>query len=536
MNALTGTWTLARMNLRRDRIILPLVIAFLALVPPVFVAAFTAGYPTQQALDEYAYTSTHTPAFAVTYGALTGSTLGEMVSWRLGFAPVILGLLAMLLMLRYTRGEEEAGRSELVMATGIGRYAGLSAAVATTGGAGIVLGLAMSVGLLASGLPTVGSWLVGLGMTGCWVTFTAVGAVLAQLSTRTGAARGLAVAVLTAAFLLRGIGDVSAQLGGPLGWISWLTPIGWGHLFRPYAADRWWVAVVPVLVTAALLILAVRLAGRRDLGVGLIHERPGAAEADPTLRSPLGLAWRLHRGTLLARAIGTTVVGVAMGSIAQSIGQIMNNSTPQAQEALARIGGAGVVVDQYLVGTMNLLAVVAAAFAIHGVLRLRVEERDGRAELLLASPVDRLAWAGGHLFLALLGSSAIVLTAGLGIGLAYGLTSGSLSADLGRVLAAAAVQLPVTWLLAGLTFAIVGWLPRLAVAGYLVTFVSLLFGWIAGELGLSSTIRGLSIFSHIPQLPGSTFSATPLISMTLGAVILAGVGLLGLRRRDLPVV
>ena len=43
----------------------------------------------------------------------------------------------------------------------------------------------------------------------------------------------------------------------------------------------------------------------------------------------------------------------------------------------------------------------------------------------------------------------------------------------------------------------------------------------------------ISPFSHVPRLPGSAVSATPLIWMAAVAVALAVAGLAGLRRRDL---
>jgi ABC-2 type transport system permease protein len=45
-------------------------------------------------------------------------------------------------------------------------------------------------------------------------------------------------------------------------------------------------------------------------------------------------------------------------------------------------------------------------------------------------------------------------------------------------------------------------------------------------------VLDISPFIHAPKLPGTTFTATPLLWLTAVAVLLTGLGLAGLRRRD----
>ncbi|MFY1698116.1 hypothetical protein [Solwaraspora sp. WMMA2101] len=54
-------------------------------------------------------------------------------------------------------------------------------------------------------------------------------------------------------------------------------------------------------------------------------------------------------------------------------------------------------------------------------------------------------------------------------------------------------------------------------------------------LRLPSAVRDLSPFSHLPTLPGGQVSAVPLVVLVLLAAGFAAAGLVGLRRRDLPV-
>ncbi|PSK95373.1 ABC-2 type transport system permease protein [Murinocardiopsis flavida] len=531
MSAMAGTATLARLVLRRDRWFLPLWTVFPAFVLLVFVGAFNGAFPTAESRVEYAETSLHNAAFTVTYGALQGPGLGELVTWRAGFLPVVLALISLLVMLRHTRVEEEAGRRELVAATAVGRNAAMAAALVVVCSAGAVLGALCALGLMASGLPTTGSWAYGLGITAVTWTFAAIGALVAQVTTETGSARVLGVVVIGLAFLARGVGDVSAQTGGSLGWLSWVSPISWAALPRPFSGERWWPVAVFVVVIALLIAAAVALSARRDLGGGVLHPRPGPAEAGPRLRSPVALAWRLQRGGLIGQAIGAVIVGGAVGGIAVSIGALMTRAAA-GRELLERLGGPGTVIDQYLAGMMMLLGVLSCAFAVHTLLRMRVEERDGRAELLLAGPVDRLRWAAGHLAFALLSGAVVVVGAGTAMGLGLGAATGDPS-QVPRVLAAALVQLPAAWLFTGLAFGLLGWLPRWAAATYAVALVSLFFGWISGELAPDLWIRNLSVFEHLPKLPGGAFTPVPLAVLTVAAAALVAAGFLGLRRRDL---
>jgi ABC-2 type transport system permease protein len=71
-------------------------------------------------------------AFIAFYGRLNGSSLGELVTWRSGFVPIVVGVISLLTVIRHTRTEEESGRRELLGATVVGRNAGLAAALGVT--------------------------------------------------------------------------------------------------------------------------------------------------------------------------------------------------------------------------------------------------------------------------------------------------------------------------------------------------------------------------------------------------------------------
>ncbi len=494
----------------------------------------TAGasfYPTAAALQQNADVSAHSAAFTALYGRLNGASLGEMVAWRSGFVPVAVGLIGLLMVIRHTRTDEEAGRRELLGATVVGRRAGLAAALLATLGANLVMALLVTLALVGQGLPAGGSLALGLEFAAAAWVFAAVGGITAQLTTGAGAARGIAVSVLGAAYVLGIVGDVSGQTGGGL---SWVSPIGWVHRIHPYGAEQWWIFALAAGSTAVLSAVAVALSARRDVGAGLLPTRPGPATAAAGLRSPLALAWRLHRGLLAGWVAGFVALGVVLGSVARSIGDLLNGNR-NLQDIFERIGGRAGLIDAYLAGILNLLGLIAAGYAIQAALRLRSEETTGRAEPLLATAVGRVRWAGSHLFFSVLGPAAAMATAGLSMGLVHGLNTGNVGHELPRVLAAAIVQLPAVWVLGAVAVALFGLLPRLAAATWGALAVCLLSGMVGAALQLNQWLLDVSPFTHIPKVPGTAVSAAVLVWLVAVAVGLTAAGLIGLRRRDIPV-
>jgi ABC-2 type transport system permease protein len=532
MTALAGTGRLVRLILRRDRLLMLLWVPWLGIVPLSYVASVNGLFRTAADRQQYADTSAHNAGFVALYGLLHGSSVGELVAWRAGFVPVVLGLVSILVVVRHTRTEEDTGRRELVGATAVGRHAGLAAALVVAFLADLAVGVLLALGMVGQHLPAAGSVAFGVEFAASGWVFAAVAAVAAQLASGARAARGMAIVVLGAAEVLRLVGDVSGMNNGPLGWLSWLSPIGWAHRIRPFAGEQWWLAGLVLAVTAALVLVAGVLAARRDVGAGLLPARPGPASATG-LGSPLALAWRLHRGLLAGWLAGFAVLGVALGAVAKSVGDLVRDNQDLA-DIFARVGGAAGVVDSYLAGMMSLFGLIAAGYAIQATLRLRDEETSGRAEPVLSTAAGRLRWAASHLLFALLGPAGALAVGGLGMGLTHGLNSGEGGRQVPRVLAGALVQLPAVWVLTALAVALFGLLPRLAAAGWGALAICLLFGLVGAALRLNHWILDISPFTHLPHLPGGGLVAAPLVTLTALAAVLAGAGLAGLRRRDLP--
>jgi ABC-2 type transport system permease protein len=532
MSALAGTRPLAALALRIDRIRLVVWIVVVAGVVTSTAAAFADLYPTVSSRQLFATSLATNPGLR----ALTGppfdlTTIGGLTAWRTGgFGAVLVAIMSLLGVVRHTRAEEEAGRLELVGSAVVGRRAPLTACLLVVFVADLALALVLAAGLVVDGQPLAGSLALGLAFAGAGWMFGALAAVTAQVTESARAASGMAMGGLGLAYLLRAAGDAAGD-GGPT-WLSWLSPIGWTQHVRPFADERWWVFALILGVVAALVTTAYALVARRDLGAGLLAPRLGPAEAAPSLRSPLALAWRLQRASLAGWSAGCAIVGGAVGAIAESVGSLLDDN-PQLQDILQRLGGAGSIVDTYLASVMRIVGLVAAAYAVQATLRLRAEETSLRAEPVLATAVSRTRWALSHVAFAAVGPAVLLACAGLAAGLAHGIGTGDVGGQVPRVLAGALVQVPAAWVLAGLALACFGLAPRFAVASWGALIAFLLIEELGEILRLDRWVLDLSPFTHVPKLPGADLAVGPLLALTAIAAALGAAGLAGVRRRDI---
>jgi len=532
MSALVGTGSLVRLALRRDRLMLSVWILIFVVTAAGSAGATVGLYDSVESRIQASAAINKTPSLVALYGLIYDeSSLGALSMIKLGaFGGALVAVFSILLVIRHTRAEEEAGRLELVGSTVVGRHAPLAAALVVTIAANVLLGVLTALGLIGSGLPASGSIAFGLAWASIGVAFAGVAAIAAQVTSSARAAIGMAMAFLGVVYVLRAIGDTAGD--GGLTWLRWLSPIGWGQQVRPFQGDRWWVLVIPVAFFVVTTAAAFVLVTQRDHAAGLLPDRPGPAEAGRSLRGPLGLAWRLQRGLLFGWMAGFVVLGLVFGNIATNIGSFMDS--PAARDLIQKLGGVRGLTDAFMSTELGMMGVILSVYGIQVVLRLRSEESELRAEPVLATGVGRISWAWSHIVIALLGTTAIIVATGLAAGLSYSAQTGHAN-DFGRVFVAAIVRLPAVWVLAGIAAAAFGLAPRAAVAGWAALVAFLLLGEFGPLFELPQSVMNISPYAHVPRLPGGDFTAVPLVWLVLLAAALTAAGLVGFRRRDVPI-
>jgi ABC-2 type transport system permease protein len=524
VNQLTGTGILVRSILRRERVRIGLWIVGAVLLVWSSAAGVKGIYDTPQKLRSAAVAVEGNAAAIAFNGPAQGlETLGGRIAFETGTAGLIVVALMSLFMIgRQTRAEEESGRLELIRATVVGRHAPMAAAMAVVTAMNVVVAAVTTLVIAGQDVPAAGAVVFGGGFLAVGLAFTGLAVLTAQVSENTRVANGLAGAMVGAAFVFRAAGDIGD------GSLSWLSPIGWAQKSRPFAGEQWWPLGLPVLFAAGCLVTAGALASRRDLGGGLVPPRPGPAAAGRSLRSPLGLALRLQRGSLVWWSAGVFILGAVYGSVGNELEDFLKDND-SLRDVLARSGTN--LIDSFFGTTLLILGIVASGFAVQAVQRLRSEETAFRVEPLLAAPVSRRRWIASHLAVAFAGGALVIGAGGIGLGLSYAIVTGD-AGQMPPLVADALAYLPAMWVLVGAAAALYGLAPRLVAAPWALLAFSLVVGFFGEILGLPSWVTAFSPFEHTPLVPAEALTVVPLVTMVAVAVAFTSAGAQGFRRRD----
>ncbi len=188
---LAGTGALSRLAFRRDRIMLPAWVYLITVLVTTTAYALKKLYPTAAARAQLVVAGGGNPALRFLYGRLNGSSIGALTVWRYGVWAAIFGaLMTIFIVVRHTRGDEEAGRLELVGSAAVGRQAPLTAALLTAVTANVAIAALLCATLPATGLPVSGSVAFALAIGASGLAFTGIAAVAAQLASGARGARG----------------------------------------------------------------------------------------------------------------------------------------------------------------------------------------------------------------------------------------------------------------------------------------------------------------------------------------------------------
>jgi ABC-2 type transport system permease protein len=522
---MAGTRALLAFNLRLERARLPFWILGAGLLFLIQSTQSQSLYGTAEELAQLRATlGGNTAVIAMSGPAELLDTIGNEIVFEIfAFVAIVVALMNMFLVGRHTRGDEEAGRAELIRSTPVERHAPVNAALLLAVLANAAVGAVVFAALTGTGLPAAGSALTAVALAGVGLVFAALTALAAQVFEHTRGVYGFTGLILGASYALRAAGDAGNTA------FAWASPIGWGQRTFPFGPGRWWPVFLLGGTFAALTIAARFTLDRRDFGGGLVRSKLGRPRASWALSGPSGLAWRLQRGTVTGWVLGVGLLGMAYGSLGDTIEQYIDDN-PEVAAYLP--GGAADIVDAYLALTIALGALLAAAFGVASALRARTEETSGRAEPVLATATSRPAWLAGHLGVALLGSALVLLAAGAGEGLAYGLTVGDPGQAL-RMAGVALVYLPAVWAIVAVPVFSLGWAARAATAaGWTAIGYCAVIQLFADSFELPGWVQQASPFVHLPAAPLEAVTAGPLLALAAIAVVLVAAGFAGFRRRD----
>ncbi len=358
------------------------------------------------------------------------------------------------------------------------------------------------------------------------IMFLAVGALTSQIGATRRQAASYAGVVLGLSYGLRMVADAGIGLHG----LVWASPLGWVEELGPLTTPRPW-ALVPVAVfSAGLGLVAVRLAGSRDLGASTVADRSTSAAHLRLLGGPVGLTIRTLRPVIVGWWVAIAVTGVLMGLVAKAAGTTISGSS--VQKVFTRLGAPGTGTATFLGISFLFLAVLVAWMAAGQVTAAGAEEAGGRLDGLLARPLSRWSWLGGRLLVATAALAGGAVVAGLFTWAAA--ASQHSGAGLGSTVDAGVNVLPPALAVLGLGVLVVGVRPRAATAVvYGVLAWSLLIELVGGIGAVSHWVLDASLFHQMASAPavGPNWEANGVMA----AVGVAGTaaGAVAFARRDL---
>jgi ABC-2 type transport system permease protein len=470
------------------------------------------------------------PAIRVLFGvprALDQS--GGFTVWRIGtFAAVAAAAWAFATATRLTRGQEDTGRAWLMLVGPLRLRSALLVHLLVVAAVSILLGLQIGLAMVAAGAGSRGATVYAAGIALIGLLFAAVGTASAQLLGERRAATGLSAGLLIVALLVRMAADGIESLG----WTAWLTPFGLLSLSAPYAGDRWAPLGVLAGTAVAVGVVAWVLAGRRDVGSGLLA---GREDRRPRLRMLFGIWAFAARRTLPAFVGWSLALGayfLLIGLLAISLTEFLE-ANPRFAELAAAAGFTGLATVQgYVASLLLLLPVPLGLFATTRVADQAQDEAAGRIPLLLSRPVGRIDWAAQHV--------AVIATACLGMAVLTGsatwLGTRAVGSELtyGEAVAGALNVVVVAWLSLGAAVLALGWAPRaVALIGALPVVGGFILWVLADTLNWPDWVGLLSPFTHVARVPAEATDWQAQAVMLAVVAVLLAIGLVGFARRDL---
>jgi ABC-2 type transport system permease protein len=202
-----------------------------ALIVAVVCAGMSATVATQYqttfqgAIDQFGLRAlAENPSIRILFGPPVAlDDAGGFTVWRTGTPVLVLASVWILLAAtRITRGEEDAGRCDLLLAGRLRMVDVVVRCLGAVAGCAVLIGAAVGAGLVAVGTDAAGAIVYAAAILGVTFSFATAGVLAAQIMPTRSAAVGATVGVLGAGLVVRMLAD-----GVPaLAWSAWTTPFG----------------------------------------------------------------------------------------------------------------------------------------------------------------------------------------------------------------------------------------------------------------------------------------------------------------------
>ncbi|MEU0504282.1 hypothetical protein [Nocardia sp. NPDC005998] len=530
MNAAVRGWAvMVGARLRANRMSLLVLTVLMAVLCTAQLQAFVSVFPDKATRTAILGPFVNNTALRVLYGyPYDIADPAGWVAWRnMTFAGIIMAMWAAIITTGALRGEEDAGRGELVLSGLQPRRRWFAAVLTATALQAVVIGAVSVTALAADGvaqhLVTFANCVeLGLQLVLPALLFAAIAALTSQLAGTVRAARLLAAGILVAAFILR----APADIGVGIPWLRWVTPLGWFELLRPPATPSPLVLTVIAVGIVVPIVISLPLLAMRDIGAGVLPVR----DSRPARRALLGASWQAalrdeaaHLGFWL---VGTATYALLMGAMVKTALDFLRRAPVYAQ-----FFGDKIAVDGFIAAFYSLIQLIAALLAVTLLVAARGEEASGRLEIVLAMPRSRIGWLCGRALLAV--GLAMVVCVIAAAAIWTGAAATGVRVGIGSLFAAAANSLPLIVVTVGVTAAVLGVAPRAVAFVYALVATVFLWDALGSALKAPNWSLQLSPFHALARVPMQQFALAPALWVTAIGLGSFGAALFAFRRRDL---
>lgn len=525
-----GTGVLMKFIIRRNRIRLPVWIFAITIFVLGTAVLLPDLYPAEADKIVLAETMKN-PAITFMLGYSKGYsnyTDGAIMGhFMLVFTAIFAAIMSILHVNKHTSEDEEEGRIELINSLPVGSLSNLSATIIVLFFVYIIVSLLIGLGLISLGIETLdlqGSLLFGASIGAVGVFYGALTGFFAQITSNTRATIGFSFTFLILEYIIRGIGDIKSNI------LSYISPLGLVVKSEVYVNNYWWPVLILALVSAIMFMISLYLNSIRDLASGFLPTKQGRKKASRFLTSPLGLALRLQRTSIISWIVGMFIVGVSYGSLLGDLEGFLKNSE-LIQQMIPEVDGMSLT-DRFVTMLITIISVIGTIPGLMFLLKLRAEEKKTRTSQLLSTSVSRNRLLGSYTIIGFVAIPIIQFASIWGLWTAAGFVMEDV-VSFDMLFEAAFVNIPAMWVFLGLAILLIGWLPRLSSLtwGYLV--YSFFIEYLGPMLKLPDYLLKISPFAHTPNIPADELDISVLVIMAIIVLILAVVGFIGYNRRDI---
>lgn len=486
-------------------------------------------YPTQEARDTF-LTVLQNPAMMAMFGKgygldnyNYGAFYAHMMYVWLG---LFNGIMAIMIVSKHLRAEEEEGRYEMVRSFPVGRNANLLASMIVmviTFTAFVILKVISYsiVNVVSIDFAGTINFSIGLALFGLF--FSVLTAAFAQVFQSNRSVMGFGFTALIGLYILFSIGILSSDL------LLWLSPFQWMVHSQALVNNVYWPLLILLGVSIGIGILALYLSSIRDLDAGLLKQKSKVHKTRKFVKRPLGFIILLSKSLIIWWLISLFVLGASYGSIFGDIESFVSgndmliNLIPENDDYPLAVLFMGFIV--------TVMAIVSTIPALLISNKISTEEQKGRMEIQFSHSISKLEIVISHLIVAIVTAVSALFVSALGLFVAsYGVMEDPIPFSI--MLGAHFAYLPAILFFLGFSIMMAGFLPRKMWIVWSYLGLSFFLTYMGQIIGVNETARKLSPFEFAPNIPVDDMNWVVQLIIMIIAIVLGYIGLRRYQKRN----